>query len=52
MRLLPCSHYFHVKCIDEWFFKAQKQKPRTCPLCNANPLGPADTLLGAAVTVN
>jgi len=31
VRVLPCRHYYHVACIDEWFKVAAK-----CPLCNEN----------------
>jgi hypothetical protein len=27
-RQLPCSHTFHVRCIDRW-----KRSSRTCPMC-------------------
>ena len=28
LRVLPCSHHFHVDCADEWF-----KITATCPLC-------------------
>lgn len=28
-RTLSCGHYFHKKCIDEWF----KRENMDCPLC-------------------
>ncbi|KAJ2357734.1 E3 ubiquitin-protein ligase rnf13 [Coemansia erecta] len=32
VRLLPCKHYFHVSCIDQWLTK----NTAVCPLCNLN----------------
>lgn len=28
VRILPCEHYYHDNCINEWF-----QKSGTCPIC-------------------
>lgn len=38
VKVLRCKHYFHAKCIDEWFLHGQQDKSRTCPLCSANPI--------------
>eukprot|EP00747_Dinoflagellata_sp_TGD_P026886 gnl/TRDRNA2_/TRDRNA2_132249_c0_seq2.p1 gnl/TRDRNA2_/TRDRNA2_132249_c0~~gnl/TRDRNA2_/TRDRNA2_132249_c0_seq2.p1 ORF type:complete len:282 (+),score=46.30 gnl/TRDRNA2_/TRDRNA2_132249_c0_seq2:64-909(+) len=29
LRQLPCKHYFHCRCIDEWLTRSKR-----CPLCN------------------
>merc|ERR1712187_871555 len=35
IRTLPCSHHFHVACVDSWL----KRYRNTCPFCEA-PLMP------------
>jgi len=37
LRVLPCKHYFHQACIDNWF-AARRFLPRTCPVCKRNPV--------------
>jgi len=32
--LQHCGHFFHKKCVDEWFFRS---KTYSCPLCRKNP---------------
>eukprot|EP00930_Biecheleria_cincta_P072891 TRINITY_DN60231_c0_g1_i1.p1 TRINITY_DN60231_c0_g1~~TRINITY_DN60231_c0_g1_i1.p1 ORF type:complete len:376 (+),score=50.94 TRINITY_DN60231_c0_g1_i1:106-1233(+) len=49
IRVLPCSHFFHQACVDDWF-SARSFLPRTCPLCKRNPVAlPAQTLPGAVI---
>lgn len=31
VRMLPCAHHFHLKCIDKWL-----RGNRTCPICRQN----------------
>ena len=33
VRVLKCRHYFHTKCITEWLVVGQRNKKRSCPLC-------------------
>jgi len=47
VRVLPCRHFFHQACVDDWF-SARSFLPRTCPLCKRNPVA-AQTLPGAVV---
>lgn len=37
LRVLPCGHYFHQKCVDEWLLKRC-----VCPLCRSDEAAWAD----------
>ena len=37
--VLRCAHYFHKRCINDWFLVGQQGKARSCPTCAASPLG-------------
>ncbi|KAK4152454.1 hypothetical protein C8A00DRAFT_16240, partial [Chaetomidium leptoderma] len=32
VRMLPCHHLFHARCIADWFLKHHD----TCPICKAH----------------
>ena len=34
---LVCGHRFHETCADRWLLEVQRGRPRTCPLCKADP---------------
>lgn len=46
VRELRCSHIFHQECIDKWF-KSQRFRARTCPLCRDRALGPKPASLSS-----
>lgn len=33
LRVLPCRHYFHNECVDEWFLN--KLEMASCPMCRS-----------------
>ena len=37
-RKLPCGHFFHTECIDQWLLVRQRHRARTCPMCKRDPL--------------
>uniref|UniRef100_A0A0R3RJA7 RING-type domain-containing protein n=1 Tax=Elaeophora elaphi TaxID=1147741 RepID=A0A0R3RJA7_9BILA len=45
VRMLPCAHHFHLRCIDKWL-----KGNRTCPICRQNATSDEDdTLEGASL---
>jgi len=38
VRQLACGHMFHPKCVDQWLQVTQQYKPRSCPICKADPV--------------
>jgi hypothetical protein len=43
VRVLPCKHCSHARCIDPWF-----QRSSACPLCKAEVVEPASNPLASA----
>lgn len=44
LRLLPCRHFFHPQCADEWLSRPDvPDSLRTCPICKAVALSVNDT---------
>ena len=46
LRELPCAHFFHSRCIDEWLLgraanaqHVEELRLAACPLCKAIPIG-------------
>lgn len=39
LKILPCSHTYHRKCIDPWFSQAAR---RSCPVCKQSVAGTED----------
>lgn len=40
LKVLPCSHTYHCKCIDPWFSQAAQ---RSCPMCKQSVAGSEDS---------
>ncbi|XP_055285350.1 E3 ubiquitin-protein ligase ZNRF4 [Moschus berezovskii] len=40
LKVLPCSHTYHCKCIDPWFSQAAR---RSCPMCKQSVAGTEDS---------
>ncbi|XP_036315875.1 E3 ubiquitin-protein ligase ZNRF4 [Pipistrellus kuhlii] len=40
LKILPCSHTYHCKCIDPWFSQAAQ---RACPVCKQSVAGTEDS---------
>ncbi|CAI9169978.1 unnamed protein product [Rangifer tarandus platyrhynchus] len=40
LKVLPCSHTYHCKCIDPWFSQAVQ---RSCPMCKQSVAGTEDS---------
>lgn len=38
LKLLPCGHSFHAKCIDVWLLRHDEDATPSCPLCKALPI--------------
>uniref|UniRef100_A0A7N5K187 E3 ubiquitin-protein ligase ZNRF4 n=1 Tax=Ailuropoda melanoleuca TaxID=9646 RepID=A0A7N5K187_AILME len=40
LKILPCSHTYHCRCIDPWFSQAAR---RSCPVCKQSVAGTEDS---------
>lgn len=40
LKILPCSHTYHCRCIDPWFSRATQ---RSCPVCKQSVAGTEDS---------
>ncbi|XP_027404653.1 E3 ubiquitin-protein ligase ZNRF4 [Bos indicus x Bos taurus] len=40
LKVLPCSHTYHCKCIDPWFSQVVR---RSCPMCKQSVAGTEDS---------
>ncbi|KAK2087124.1 E3 ubiquitin-protein ligase znrf4 [Saguinus oedipus] len=40
LKILPCSHAYHCRCIDPWFSQAPR---RSCPVCKQSVAGTEDS---------
>ncbi|KAG1659242.1 hypothetical protein FOA52_004687 [Chlamydomonas sp. UWO 241] len=40
LRVLACSHSFHVECVDRWLLACDFSRPPACPMCKSEVLPP------------
>ena len=49
LRVLPCHHFFHPQCADEWLARPDvPDSLRTCPICKAVALSVSDWRITAS----